>query len=164
MKKFMNVQVIEIGLPGRAGEEKWRFYGTNTVVKVLETVVYLAFVDGERSLMSRWSLDTSTSEYMIEFYFSTTLKTVSDSLLVHILQLLHGAKDQSELLKIQIDIRNPDPNIKSMDPDQDTLNFLDIRIHPRSASKDNPIIPSQVEMIYLLEVATSWGFESGHVL
>lgn len=89
MKKFMNVQVIEIGLPGRAGEEKWRFYGTNTVVKVLETVVYLAFVDGERSLMSRWSLDTSTSEYMIEFYFSTTLKTVSDSLLVHILQLLH---------------------------------------------------------------------------
>lgn len=79
MKKFMNVPVIEIGLPGRAGEEKWRFYGTNTVVKVLETVVYLAFVDGERSLMSRWSLDTSTSEYMIEFYFSTTLKTVSDS-------------------------------------------------------------------------------------
>ncbi|CAN6863904.1 unnamed protein product [Brassica oleracea] len=76
---FMNVPVIEIGLPGRAGEEKWRFYGTNTVVKVLETVVYLAFVDGERSLMSRWSLDTSTSEYMIEFYFSTTLKTVSDS-------------------------------------------------------------------------------------
>ncbi|CAN7140714.1 unnamed protein product [Brassica rapa subsp. narinosa] len=77
MKKFMNVPVIEIGLPGRAGEEKWRFYGTNTVVKVLETVVYLAFVDGERSLMSRWSLDTSTSEYMTEFYFSTTLKTVS---------------------------------------------------------------------------------------
>ncbi|KAF3563178.1 hypothetical protein DY000_02018495 [Brassica cretica] len=45
MKEFMNVPVIEIGLPGNGREVKWRFDGANTVVRFLETVICLAFVD-----------------------------------------------------------------------------------------------------------------------
>ncbi|KAG2273516.1 hypothetical protein Bca52824_056071 [Brassica carinata] len=45
MEELTNVPVIELGLPGREGEVKWRFHGKNTVVRV-EKVICLAFVDG----------------------------------------------------------------------------------------------------------------------
>ncbi|KAG2311810.1 hypothetical protein Bca52824_023367 [Brassica carinata] len=79
-----NVPVIEFVLPGRAGEVKWRFHGENTVVRVLETVICLAFIDGGKK--PKESMVTGThqfQDYMIDFDFSTTLMAFSDSLLLH---------------------------------------------------------------------------------
>lgn len=79
-----NVPVIEIGLPGRAGEVKWRFHGANTVVKVTETVVCLAFVDGGKKPKELMMIGThQLQDYMLEFDFSRTMLAFSDSLLLH---------------------------------------------------------------------------------
>lgn len=70
----MTMPVIEIGLPGRAGDVKWRFHGANTVVRVLETVICLAFVHGEEKPNEPMVIGThQLQNYMIEFDFSTTL-------------------------------------------------------------------------------------------
>ncbi|CAH8313613.1 unnamed protein product [Eruca vesicaria subsp. sativa] len=79
-----NVPVIEIGLPGRAGEVKWSFHGENTVVRVLETVICLAFIDGGKQLKESVIIGThQLQDYMIDFDFSTTRMAFSDSLLLH---------------------------------------------------------------------------------
>ncbi|KFK26153.1 hypothetical protein AALP_AA8G210400 [Arabis alpina] len=79
-----NMPVIEIGLPGRAGEVKWRFHGANTVVNVMETVVCLAFVDGGKKPKEMMVIGThQLQDYMLEFDFSRTMFTFSDSLLLH---------------------------------------------------------------------------------
>ncbi|KAJ0238601.1 hypothetical protein HA466_0237810 [Hirschfeldia incana] len=79
-----NVPVIEIGLPGRAGEVKWSFHGDNTVVRVLETVICLAFIDGGKKPKESIVIGThQLQDYMIDFDFSTTLMAFSESLLHH---------------------------------------------------------------------------------
>lgn len=79
-----NVPVIEIGLPGRAVEVKWEFYGANTVVKVKETVMCLAFIDGGKTSKEVMVIGThQLQNYMVEFDFSTTLLAFSESLLLH---------------------------------------------------------------------------------
>ncbi|KAF8077480.1 hypothetical protein N665_1034s0019 [Sinapis alba] len=79
-----NVPVIEIGVPGKAGEVKWSFHGENTVVRVLETVICLAFVDGGKKPKESIVIGThQLQDYMIDFDFSTTLMGFSDSLLLH---------------------------------------------------------------------------------
>lgn len=79
-----NVPVIEIGVPGRAGEVKWSFHGENTVVRVMETVICLAFVDGGKKPKESMVIGThQLQDYMIDFDFSTTLMAFSDSLLLH---------------------------------------------------------------------------------
>ena len=84
VEEFMNVPVIEIGLPGRAGEVKWRFHGANTVVRVLETVICLAFADGGKKPTEPMVIGThQLQDYMIEFDLSTTRMAFSDSLLLH---------------------------------------------------------------------------------
>ncbi|KAG2273522.1 hypothetical protein Bca4012_045768 [Brassica carinata] len=84
VEEFMNVPVIEIGLPGRAGEVKWRFHGANTVVRVLETVICLAFADGGKKPTEPMVIGThQLQDYMIEFDLSTTRMAFSDSLLSH---------------------------------------------------------------------------------
>uniref|UniRef100_A0A1J3IW46 Basic 7S globulin 2 n=1 Tax=Noccaea caerulescens TaxID=107243 RepID=A0A1J3IW46_NOCCA len=80
----LQVPVIEFGLPGRAGEVKWKFHGKNTVVYVMETVVCLAFVDGGKRPNDLMLIGThQLQDYMVEFDFSTTLLAFSDSLLLH---------------------------------------------------------------------------------
>ncbi|CAH8365325.1 unnamed protein product [Eruca vesicaria subsp. sativa] len=84
IEEFMNVPVIEIGLPGRAGEVKWRFHGANTVVRVSETVICLAFVDGGKKPIEPMVIGTHQfQDYMIEFDLSTSRMAISDSLLSH---------------------------------------------------------------------------------
>ncbi|CAF1778669.1 BnaC09g38590D [Brassica napus] len=84
MKEFMNVPVIEIGLPGNGREVKWRFDGANTVVRFLETVICLAFVDGGKKPNESMVIAThQLQDYMIEFDLSTTRMAFSDSLLLH---------------------------------------------------------------------------------
>ncbi|KAF8079813.1 hypothetical protein N665_0999s0012 [Sinapis alba] len=84
IEEFMNVPVIEIGLPGRAGQVKWRFHGANTVVRVLETVICLAFVDGGEKPHESMVIGThQLQDYMIEFDFSTRRMAFSESLLLH---------------------------------------------------------------------------------
>ncbi|CAH8365334.1 unnamed protein product [Eruca vesicaria subsp. sativa] len=84
VEDFMNVPVIEIGLPGRAGEVKWRFHGANTVVRVLETVICLAFVDGGKKPNEPMVIGShQLQDYMIEFDLSTTRMAFSESLLSH---------------------------------------------------------------------------------
>ncbi|KAJ4910716.1 Eukaryotic aspartyl protease family protein [Raphanus sativus] len=81
---LMNVPLVEIGVPGRAGEVKWSFHGSNTVVRVLETVICLAFVDGGKKPKVSMVVGThQLQDYMIDFDFSTTLMAFSDSLLLH---------------------------------------------------------------------------------
>ncbi|CAA7061442.1 unnamed protein product [Microthlaspi erraticum] len=76
-----NVPVIEIGVPGRAGEVKWRFYGANTVVKETKTVMCLAFLDGGKRLEIHIGTH-QIQDYMLEFDLSTSLLGFSDSLLL----------------------------------------------------------------------------------
>ncbi|KAG2300139.1 hypothetical protein Bca4012_011739 [Brassica carinata] len=84
IEEFVNVPVIEIGLPGRAGEVKWRFHGANTVVRVLETVICLAFVDGGEKPHEPMVIGThQLQDYMIEFDYSTRRMAFSESLLLH---------------------------------------------------------------------------------
>ena len=84
MKEFMNVPVIEIGLPGNGREVKWRFDGANTVVRFLETVICLSFVDGGKKPNESMVIAThQLQDYMIEFDLSTTRMAFSDSLLLH---------------------------------------------------------------------------------
>ncbi|KAJ0243842.1 Eukaryotic aspartyl protease family protein [Hirschfeldia incana] len=84
IEEFMNVPVIEIGLPGRSGEVKWRFHGANTVVRVLETVICLAFVDGGEKPHESMVIGThQLQDYMIEFDLSTSRMAFSESLLLH---------------------------------------------------------------------------------
>ncbi|CAH2072388.1 unnamed protein product [Thlaspi arvense] len=80
MSGMTNVPVIEIGVPGRAGEVKWRFHGANTVVRVMETVVCLAFVDGGKNLKESMVIGThQLQDFMIDFDFSTTLLAFNDA-------------------------------------------------------------------------------------
>ncbi|KAG7555790.1 Aspartic peptidase domain superfamily [Arabidopsis suecica] len=79
-----NVPVIEIGLPGRVGEVKWGFYGGNTVVKVKETVMCLAFIDGGKKPKDLMVIGThQLQDHMLEFDFSGTVLAFSESLLLH---------------------------------------------------------------------------------
>lgn len=79
-----NVPVIEIGLPGRIGEVKWGFYGANTVVKVKETVMCLAFIDGGKTPKDLMVIGThQLQDHMLEFDFSGTVLAFSESLLLH---------------------------------------------------------------------------------
>ncbi|CAF2341205.1 hypothetical protein BRARA_J01672 [Brassica rapa] len=84
VEEFMNVPVIEIGMPGNGREVKWRFHGANTVVRVLETVICLAFADGGKKPTEPMVIGThQLQDYMIEFDLSTTRMAFSDSLLSH---------------------------------------------------------------------------------
>ncbi|KAF8077479.1 hypothetical protein N665_1034s0018 [Sinapis alba] len=81
-----NVPEIEFGLPGKtAGDEvKWGFYGANTVVKVSEMVMCLAFDDGGKNPENWIVIGTHQLEdYLLEFDFSTSTFSFSDSLLLH---------------------------------------------------------------------------------
>ncbi|KAJ4882490.1 Eukaryotic aspartyl protease family protein [Raphanus sativus] len=83
-EEFMNVPVIEIGLPGRSGEVKWRFHGANTVVRVMETVICLAFIDGGEKPHEPMVIGThQLQDYMIQFDSSTSRMAFSQSLLLH---------------------------------------------------------------------------------
>ncbi|KAG2300134.1 hypothetical protein Bca52824_036606 [Brassica carinata] len=75
MEELTNVPVIELGLPGREGEVKWRFHGKNTVVRVSEKVICLAFVDGGEKPIESRSMGLGIhqlQEYIINFGMSTT--------------------------------------------------------------------------------------------
>ncbi|XP_010420700.1 PREDICTED: basic 7S globulin 2-like [Camelina sativa] len=78
-----NVPVIEIGLPGRMGEVKWGFYGANAVVKVKETVMCLAYIDGGKKPKDLMVIGThQVQDHMLEFDFSRTVLAFSESLLL----------------------------------------------------------------------------------
>ncbi|KAL0823748.1 hypothetical protein Bca101_047425 [Brassica carinata] len=79
-----NVPKIEFGLPGKTGEVTWGFYGANTVVKVSEMVMCLAFYDGGKNLNDWIVIGThQLQEYLLEFDLSTSTFSFSDSLLLH---------------------------------------------------------------------------------
>ncbi|ESQ41920.1 hypothetical protein EUTSA_v10013760mg [Eutrema salsugineum] len=83
-RKGPNVPVIEIGLPGRIREVRWSFHGANTVVRVLETVVCLAFIDGGKRPNDLMVIGThQLQDYLVELDFSRTVLAFSDSLLLH---------------------------------------------------------------------------------
>ncbi|CAN8255870.1 unnamed protein product [Cochlearia groenlandica] len=77
--------VIEIGMPGRTLEVKWRFDGANTVVKVTDMVMCFAFFDGgndpnkEVIVLGTHQLQ----DYMLEFNFITNAFSFSDPLSLH---------------------------------------------------------------------------------
>uniref|UniRef100_M4CDD1 Peptidase A1 domain-containing protein n=1 Tax=Brassica campestris TaxID=3711 RepID=M4CDD1_BRACM len=82
--KNMDVSVMEIGLPGNGREVKWRFQGANMVVRVSETVICLAFVDGGKKPNESMVVGTHQLEnYLIEFDLSTTRMAFSDPLVLH---------------------------------------------------------------------------------
>ncbi|KAF2564519.1 hypothetical protein F2Q70_00014489 [Brassica cretica] len=79
-----NVPKIEFGLPGKTGEVTWGVYGANTVVKVSEMVMCLAFYDGGKNLNDWIVIGThQLQEYLLEFDLSTSTFSFSDSLLLH---------------------------------------------------------------------------------
>ena len=79
-----NVPKIEFGLPGKTGEVTWGFYGANTVVKVSEMVMCLAFYDGGMNPNDWIVIGThQLQEYLLEFDLSTSTFSFSDSLLLH---------------------------------------------------------------------------------
>ncbi|KAG2300132.1 hypothetical protein Bca52824_036604 [Brassica carinata] len=82
--KTMDVSVMEIGLPGNGKEVRWRFQGANMVVRVSETVICLAFVDGGKKPTESMVIGTHQLEnYLIEFDLSTTRMAFSDPLVLH---------------------------------------------------------------------------------
>ena len=83
-EELMNVTSVEIGLPGNGREVKWTFHGKNTVVRVLETVICLAFVDGGEKPKESMVIGThQLQDYILNFDMSTTRLAFSDSLLLH---------------------------------------------------------------------------------
>lgn len=79
-----NVPKIEFGLPGKTGEVTWGFYGANTMVKVSEMVMCLAFYDGGMNPNDWIVIGThQLQEYLLEFDLSTSTFAFSDSLLLH---------------------------------------------------------------------------------
>ncbi|CAN8244093.1 unnamed protein product [Cochlearia groenlandica] len=79
-----NMPVVEIGLPGRNGEVKWRFHGANTVVNVKDTVMCLAFLDGGKKQKELMVVGThQLQDYVVEFDLSRTVLAFSESLLLH---------------------------------------------------------------------------------
>ncbi|KAF3563177.1 hypothetical protein DY000_02018494 [Brassica cretica] len=83
-EELMNVTSVEIKLPGNGREVKWTFHGKNTVVRVLETVICLAFVDGGEKPKESMVIEThQLQDYILNFDMSTTRLAFSDSLLLH---------------------------------------------------------------------------------
>ncbi|XP_056851757.1 probable aspartic proteinase GIP2 [Raphanus sativus] len=79
-----DVPEIEFGLPWKTGEVKWGFYGANSVVEVSEMVTCLAFYDGGQYPEDSIVIGThQLQDYLLEFDFSTSTFSFSDSLLLH---------------------------------------------------------------------------------
>ncbi|KAG2273518.1 hypothetical protein Bca52824_056073 [Brassica carinata] len=80
----MDVSVMEIGLPGNGKEVKWRFHCKNTVERVLETLICLAFVDGGKKPNESMVIGThQLQDYLVEFDLSTTQMALCDPLILH---------------------------------------------------------------------------------
>ncbi|KAJ0230273.1 Eukaryotic aspartyl protease family protein [Hirschfeldia incana] len=79
-----DVPKIEFGLPWKTGEVKWGFNGANSVVEVSEMVTCLAFYDGGQYPEDWIVIGThQLQNYLLEFDFSTSTFSFSDSLLLH---------------------------------------------------------------------------------
>ncbi|CAH8313579.1 unnamed protein product [Eruca vesicaria subsp. sativa] len=80
-----NVPEIEIGLLGKTDKEvMWILHGANTMVKVSDMVMCLAFYDGGEDMKESIVFGThQLQDYMLEFDISSSTFGFSDSLLLH---------------------------------------------------------------------------------